>query len=116
MARKPPRVKMMKPRLQATEFRTVVPQPRTFANRVAQDPTLRFYQTTEWRILRADVLRERGRICETCGHEASRPYVDHKHEIRDGGSATDRANLQVLCHGCHVRKSGQARAARFGLV
>ena len=116
MARKPPRVRMMQPRLKAAEFRTVLPPARTFANRLKADPHLSFYQSNEWRSLRDAVIRERGRHCARCGKEGGRVYVDHIEEVRDGGAPLDRSNLQILCSSCHVVKSGEARARRLGIA
>ena len=116
MTRKPPpRLGKLTPKLKAAEFRTVLPKPRTFANRIAADPLLGFYQTPEWRALRSAVIKERGPICEKCG-AGGRIYVDHIQELRDGGAPLDRSNLMCLCSSCHVIKSGQARARRFGIA
>jgi 5-methylcytosine-specific restriction endonuclease McrA len=106
----------MKPRVPTAEFRTVLPPPRTFENRLKADPSLGFYQSPEWRSLRDAVLRERGRHCARCGKEGGRVYVDHVEELRDGGAPLDRNNLQILCSSCHVVKSGEARARRFGIA
>lgn len=116
MPRKPPKVRMMKPRIPTAEFRTVIPRPRTFANRVASDALLQFYQTSEWRQLRAAVIEERGTTCQQCGTDTSAPIVDHKREIRDGGEPLERSNLVVVCRSCHGLKTYRARAERFGLV
>jgi 5-methylcytosine-specific restriction endonuclease McrA len=107
---------MLKPLLKAAEFRTVPVKPRTYANRIAEDPLLAFYNSTEWRNLRAAILRERGPTCQKCGAHADRPYVDHVEEIRDGGARLDPGNCRVLCPSCHGLKTGQARARRFGLA
>lgn len=116
MARKPPRVRFQKPRIPTAEFRTVLPPPRTFANRLKSDPHLGFYQSPEWRSLSNAVLQERGRCCQRCHKEGGRMYVDHINELRDGGAALDRSNLQILCSSCHVVKSGEARARRLGIA
>lgn len=116
MPRKPPKVRMMKPRLQAMDHRTCPPRPRTYANRVAEDPILAFYNSTEWRNLRAAIIRERGPTCQKCGTHADRPYCDHIEEIRDGGERLNPVGIEVLCASCHGLKTAQARARRFGLV
>jgi 5-methylcytosine-specific restriction enzyme A len=116
MARKAPKVRMLKPLLKAADFRTVPVKPQTFANRVAADPLLRFYQGQEWRELRAAVIRERGTRCEACGTDTPNPIVDHRQEIRDGGARLDRGNLLVTCRSCHQTKTYQARAERYGLA
>lgn len=116
MARKPPRVRFMKPRVPTAEYRTVLPAPRTFENRRKADPHLEFYQSPQWRSLRDTIIRERGRCCQRCGKEGGRVYVDHIDELRDGGAPLNRSNLQVLCSSCHVIKSGEARARRLNLA
>lgn len=116
MPRKPSRLGKLPPKLKAAESRTVLPKPPTYANRIAQDPLLKFYNSAEWRNLRTAILRQRGPTCEQCGAHASRPYVDHKDEIRDGGARLDPGNCQVLCASCHAIKTGQARARRLGIA
>ena len=116
MPRKPPKVRMMKPRIPTADFRTCKPLPRTFANRLKADPLLGFYQSPEWRQLRAAVIQERGPTCEQCGTVSSRPIVDHKTEIRDGGARLERSNLVVVCASCHGMKTYRARAERLGLA
>ena len=116
MPRKPPRVHFMKPRVPTAEFRTVIPKPRTHASRLAQDPGLAFYSSTAWRALRAAVVKERGNRCEECGSTPSRVYLDHIVELRDDGEPLERSNLMLRCGSCHTRKSGQARARRFGII
>jgi 5-methylcytosine-specific restriction endonuclease McrA len=116
MNRKPPRLGKLQPKLKAAEHRTLLPKPPTYANRIARDPTLAFYNSAEWRNLRSAIMRERGRTCQKCGQPADRPYCDHIEEIRDGGASLDPQNIQVLCASCHAFKTGRARARRFGLA
>ena len=55
-----------------------------------------------WRAVRRAVLAARWR-CELCGAPAVE--VDHITAIADGGAELDPANLQALCHRCHLTKS-----------
>lgn len=112
MPRKPPRLKMMKPRIPTAEYRTVVP-PADLRTGRAIKKTDSFYGSSEWQQLRKAVVAERGRICEECGAQPDRLYVDHRTELRDGGEPLERSNLQVLCSSCHVRKTYRARGTRM---
>lgn len=60
--------------------------------------------------LRKAVLAERGRKCEKCGGRG-RLEVDHVLPRAQGGT-DDRANLMVLCVGCHAEKSAAENSAR----
>lgn len=67
----------------------------------------KFYQSTAWRELRAEKLRQNP-ICEQClkiGLIIPAHVVDHIVPINKGGAALDIDNLQSLCHPCHNRKS-----------
>ena len=77
-------------------------------------PTLDFYGSAEWKALRKAVIAERGKRCQRCSKQGGRVYLDHVVELRDGGAKLDRANVQVLCAGCHTAKTAAARAARQG--
>ena len=59
-----------------------------------------------WMTLRRSILRDEP-LCrlrlEGCEHFASE--VDHILPLSLGGHATDRDNLQPVCHACHVRKT-----------
>jgi 5-methylcytosine-specific restriction protein A len=72
-----------------------------------------FYQSAEWKELRAYcVARARG-ICQHCGSGIKgRAFADHIRELRDGGAALDSANVQVLCAACHNRKTAAERTRR----
>ncbi len=63
----------------------------------------RFYDTQEWKRLRAQKLRENP-VCEMCGREKA-TEVDHKLAISAGGSPTDLRNLRAMCRACHSRKT-----------
>ena len=86
-----------------------------------------FYQTREWRDLRAEVLRDHP-LCEDCLAKSpavlSRAeHVHHVRELRDapwlalsaryplpgGGEAR---NLVALCHDCHDARHGRFKGRR----
>lgn len=66
----------------------------------------RFYDTKEWRAVRAVVLI-RNPLCVECGKAAE--LVDHIKPISgaDDPLALDLENLQSMCHACHNRKRGR---------
>lgn len=70
-----------------------------------------FYLSKEWKQLVARLKRERGPWCEQCG-SGKRIIGDHKVERRDGGADLDPANVELLCHACHQRKTAAAKVAR----
>ena len=80
--------------------------------REARKRTLPFYLTARWRKLR-DWYISQHPLCEACGR-AKATEVDHKRELKDGGSPTSKDNLQALCHACHSRKTAEAAKARRG--
>jgi 5-methylcytosine-specific restriction enzyme A len=98
-------------RVRTADTRAVRPPAKT------ADP---FYLSSEWRALVAQLIRERGRRCETRGchrsHDADgkpiRIFGDHIVERRDGGAPLDPRNIRLLCGSCHTAKTAQARAAR----
>jgi len=49
------------------------------------------------------VLDAAGQCCTRCGAYANE--VDHIRPIHRGVDWWDRANLQMLCRGCHIDKS-----------
>ena len=73
-----------------------------------------FYWTNTWKKLRASYIDEQP-LCESClvfGILEDARVVDHIKEIEDGGSRTDRDNLQSLCDSCHKRKTARERKKR----
>ena len=70
----------------------------TFVEPQDRQPRL---NTHAWDVARAEVLREQSYLCP-CGARAD--VVHHIVEIKDGGAAGDKANLQALCILCHVNK------------
>lgn len=93
--------------------------PSAFANqqrKVDRD----WYQTPEHRAWRRTVLNRAGWRCEAVlisGERCSaapqhRLYADHIIEIEDGGSPSDPANGQCLCHAHHERKTALMKSER----
>ncbi len=71
------------------------------------DAEVGFYQSANWRRLRANFLRLHP-LCRVCARkEQTVPakVVDHIVPIKDGGGRFDTANLQSLCVSCHNRKT-----------
>lgn len=64
----------------------------------------KFYQTTQWRRLRAMFIKENP-LCVVC--ESVAEVVDHKLSIKDGGDPLAWENLQSMCHKCHNSKSAK---------
>ena len=78
------------------------------------DAEVGFYQSKDWRVLRAAVLRD-GPLCVACqakGLLVAATVVDHVVPLKDGGARFDRANLQPLCVSCHNRKTARETAGR----
>lgn len=88
-----------------------------------------FYQSSEWKALKAKIKHKRPWRCELCGKtreddgSAVDLIFDHTIERRDGGPSLDERNVQMLCTraggdgadgrgGCHNRKTGLSKAAR----
>ena len=87
----------------------------TMGSRVAVPPKKAdsFYTSPEWRGLVRQLKRERGGWCERCG-SGHRVAGDHIVEIKDGGTALDATNVELLCQSCHNRKTAASRAKRAG--
>lgn len=68
-----------------------------------------FYDTWDWKKVRYEVLRDRGRRCECCNAAAEhgvRIVVDHIKPVRFNWSLRlSKGNLQVLCDDCNKGKS-----------
>jgi 5-methylcytosine-specific restriction enzyme A len=80
-----------------------------------------FYTSAPWRELVARLLRERGPYCSICGvkrgqvRDGGQPVriiADHRTEIKDGGDRLAPSNIDLMCQGCHNRKTADARARR----
>lgn len=62
-------------------------------------------RTSRWRRLRWTILRRDGFQCRACG-AVGRLEVDHIRPVRTHPElAWEPTNLQVLCGGCHSRKT-----------
>lgn len=74
-----------------------------------------FYLSRDWFELRDRVRWEAGGRCQApgCGRVERRMFVDHRIELKDGGAALDRKNVQLLCGACHTRKTFFQRARRM---
>ena len=57
----------------------------------------------KWLRVRKTILDENNWKCRVCGKYGNE--VDHKKPICRGGEEYERSNLQVLCRGCHIRKT-----------
>ena len=80
------------------------------------DAEVGFYQSRQWRSVRAAFLRERP-LCGACGAKGlllPARVVDHVQPIKEGGARFDAANLQALCVPCHNSKTARESAARSG--
>lgn len=72
--------------------------------------TTAFYDSIEWKRLRFDILKARGRRCECCGAgpDAAMLHVDHIKPVRKHWNRRlDPDNLQVLCEGCNRGKGSR---------
>jgi len=78
------------------------------------DSELGFYQSKNWREVRAVLLRDQPLCvrCEAAGRLVAAKVVDHIVPIKEGGARFDRSNLQPLCVACHNRKTARETAGR----
>jgi 5-methylcytosine-specific restriction protein A len=78
------------------------------------DKEVGFYQSSNWRRLRANFLRLHPLcgVCATKGQTVAAKVVDHIVPIKDGGDRFDNSNLQPLCVSCHNRKTAIETALR----
>ncbi|MXY35932.1 MAG: HNH endonuclease [Dehalococcoidia bacterium] len=79
--------------------------PRRNRPRGRELPSRASLGTPRWRRLRRQVLERDGYRCQACG-KAGRLEVDHIRRVRDGGEEWEPSNLQALCRGCHIAKTG----------
>jgi 5-methylcytosine-specific restriction protein A len=78
------------------------------------DAEVGFYQSRQWRMVRAAFLREHP-LCVVCGARgvlAPAAVVDHVMPVKEGGARFAAANLQPLCVPCHNRKTARESAGR----
>ena len=76
------------------------------------DAEVGFYQSREWRAVRAAHLTTHPLCvaCEAAGRVVPAKVVDHVKPIKEGGARFDAANLQSLCVSCHNAKSARESA------
>lgn len=113
-----PRVRMMSSRLTARDTRKIKPRDGESRSNKRVDP---FYISPEWKVLRAQIIKERNWRCEDPNCETPRGpwkqiYADHIKERHDGGAALDRRNILLRCGVCHGRKTRDQKAKRAGSV
>jgi len=96
-------VKLLRPRIARHNARIANPSQKK------ADP---FYLSPEWRRLVVRLIAERGRRCQDCSAEGGWIEGDHVHEIKDGGTKLDPANIRLLCRSCHARKTHAAKRER----
>lgn len=64
-----------------------------------------FYQSSEWKILRAVKLSEAGYLCEDCKEKGGITAADQVHHMESIEDNWDRrmdiTNLRCLCNKCH---------------
>lgn len=64
-------------------------------------------KTSAWRLLRLEVLAERGTICAYCGSDCvDDPTIDHVVPFVCGGTI-DKSNLVVSCRSCNSKKGAK---------
>jgi 5-methylcytosine-specific restriction protein A len=71
------------------------------------------YRTADWRARRLRILRRDAFVCRACSRVAyaKAAHVDHIVPLEEGGTDDD-ANLQVLCHACHGKKTREEQRRR----
>ena len=72
------------------------------------DEARAFYASSEWRLVRKQVVEEQGRVCQECHQHISDDNdltIDHiKPRSKFPELALDKSNLQVLCRRCNSAK------------
>jgi 5-methylcytosine-specific restriction endonuclease McrA len=72
------------------------------------DETNTFYTSSEWRLIREQVIQEEGRVCQRCRRYISNDNdltVDHiKPRSKFPELALEKSNLQILCRKCNSAK------------
>jgi len=67
-----------------------------------------FYSSPEWKLLRAQIIKDQGTTCADCGRHISKVEdvtVDHKHpRSKHPELALTLDNLRVVCRQCNSRK------------
>lgn len=71
-----------------------------------------FYNSVEWTLLRLQVLRKSGRICEMCGGYATEVHHEielTRENIGDPKISLNPRLLHCLCHDCHTAITGEQK-------
>ena len=63
-----------------------------------------------WAKVRLAVLDRDSWCCQKCGNYGNE--ADHIKRLEDGGAVYDESNLQTLCRGCHITKTGDERRGK----
>lgn len=66
-----------------------------------------YYQTAEWKMLRAYAIEDAGGKCERCGSQ-QKLHVHHKFGLQN------KFELEVLCAECHAAHHGRPELAKTG--
>lgn len=86
------------------EFKDFVGPEYTEADENSHRPEL---STAKWRKVRAEIISERGAVCEYCGTDCSDyPTIDHIKAASRGGTS-EKDNLVVACKPCNSRKGAK---------
>lgn len=83
--------------------------------RVPPKVALPFYQSPEWKALRASRMKDADYREAKRRARGGRVILDHVREIKDGGAPLDRRNTQWLTFAEHQAKTAAEKAKRVGL-
>lgn len=83
--------------------------------RVPPKVALPFYQSPEWKALRAARMKDADYREAKRRARGGRVILDHVREIKDGGGALDPRNTQWLTFAEHQAKTEASKRARVGL-
>jgi 5-methylcytosine-specific restriction endonuclease McrA len=87
---------------------------------IVNSPTTKTYQdylhSSQWKSLRATIIRKRGAWCEQCGRT---DYLNLHHLTYERLSCELEADLKLLCRNCHLaahdfNATANARGAKRG--
>ena len=84
--------------------RDAFPQPKPRPERRAS-PSARGYGGKRWARLRRQTYARDGGVCQACGELVRGVWHCDHIRPKDTGGADAMDNLQVLCIGCHNRKT-----------
>lgn len=71
-------------------------------------------QSKDWAITRAQVFARDRYRCQVCGRVAVQRECDHIEPlwVNPDRDPLDKSNLQTICTGCHIAKTGQEARKR----